>query len=171
MSTILGIANADAQGVNEPLPSIFICVDISTPKIFYSFWLAPLVFEFILCFLAIRIGVKRSMLNQGHATLISGTRLINLVITGNILYFVVILLACIVNAAMWQGLPSNMWVEVPEGFPQAIEVIAGCHLILHIRNATTRPLNETAPNSQLVFHYPMQRFPPKYASEMDVDDI
>ncbi|KIJ60035.1 hypothetical protein HYDPIDRAFT_32614 [Hydnomerulius pinastri MD-312] len=141
MSTILVIANVIANTVNEPASGIFICDDLNTPKIFYSFWLAPLVFESILCLLAIWIGIQRSKEHFRPAS-IRGTRLVNVVIMGNVGYFVGILLACIVNAAMWQNL-SSQWMEVPEGFFQAIEIIAGCRLILHTRSAATRDPNAT----------------------------
>ncbi|KIJ62694.1 hypothetical protein HYDPIDRAFT_30286 [Hydnomerulius pinastri MD-312] len=156
MSTILIIANIAAKGVNEPAAGIFICDDLNTPKIFYSFWLAPLVFESILCLLAIRIGIQRSK-DHFRPTSIRGTRLVNVVVMGNVVYFVGILLACIVNAAMWQSL-SSQWLEVPEGFPQAIEVIAGCRLILHIRSAATQNPDATitAP-----IQIPLQHLTPK----------
>ncbi|KIJ62709.1 hypothetical protein HYDPIDRAFT_41839 [Hydnomerulius pinastri MD-312] len=162
MSVILGIANAADTGVNEPAPGIYICsvATISAPRVFYSFWLPPVIFESILCLLAIRIGIQRSK-EQFRPALISGTRLLNVVIKGNVVYFVGILVACVVNAAMWQNL-GFLWLEVPEGFPQAMEVIAGCRLILHIRSAASSDPNTTmtAP-----IQMPMQHFTPK--SDLD----
>ncbi|KIJ59371.1 hypothetical protein HYDPIDRAFT_118583, partial [Hydnomerulius pinastri MD-312] len=122
MSTIVGIVDVNADSVNEPAPGIFICTNLSAPKIFYSFWLAPLIFELILCLLAIRIGIQRSK-DHFRPALISGTRLVNVIVMGNVMYFVGVLLSCIVNAAMWQNLGSQ-WLAVSDGFPLAVEVIA-----------------------------------------------
>ena len=46
---------------------------------------------------------------------------------------------------------------MPEGFPHAVAVIAGCRLILHIRDAASPPLVEdTFHQLQLAFVYPME---------------
>ncbi|KAF8843232.1 hypothetical protein BDN67DRAFT_964600 [Paxillus ammoniavirescens] len=161
MSGILLKANLDVETSNHPLPGINICTALMTPSVFYSFWIPPLIFESILCFLSIWIGVKRSR-QYLQPALVKGNRmrLVNVVIMGNVMYFFGILLSCVVNAAMWQALGPG-WIEIPEGFPQAIEIIAGCRLILHIRSAgsassnlgTTKPSDST----QVVVQYPMQR--------------
>ncbi|KIJ64098.1 hypothetical protein HYDPIDRAFT_28988 [Hydnomerulius pinastri MD-312] len=160
MSTILGIAdpNIRIDSINEPAPGIFICADLIVPKVFDSFWLCPLIFESILCLLAIRIGIQRSK-DHLKPALISGTRLVNAVLMGNVMYFVGVLLSCVVNAAMWQNLGSQ-WLEVAEGFPQAIEVIAGCRLILHIRGAASGGLYNTTITSTRVGAQ-LQHFPPE----------
>jgi len=54
------------------------------------------------------------------------------------------------------GQSQDEWIEVPEGFAHAVVVIAGCRLILHIRNAASPPLiDETFHQLQLAFVYPM----------------
>ncbi|KIJ59364.1 hypothetical protein HYDPIDRAFT_118577, partial [Hydnomerulius pinastri MD-312] len=87
MSTIVGIVDVSADTVNEPAPGIFICTNLAAPKIFSGFWLAPLIFESILCLLAIRIGIQRSK-DHLRTALFSGTRLVNVVVMGNVIYFV-----------------------------------------------------------------------------------
>ncbi|KAF9221499.1 hypothetical protein BS17DRAFT_249080 [Gyrodon lividus] len=159
MSGILLKANLVVHTSNQPLPGIYICSATDTPRVFYSFWIPPLVYEAVLCSLAIWIGVKRSreyirpVHVQGH-----GMRLVDVVVMGNVLYFFGLLLSFATSAAMWQALGPE-WIEVPEGFPQASEIIAGCRLILHIRNAGS-PIDNTTKTStstQVVVHYPMQR--------------
>ncbi|KIJ62268.1 hypothetical protein HYDPIDRAFT_30532 [Hydnomerulius pinastri MD-312] len=164
MSTILGIAdvNVRVDSINEPAPGIFICADLNVPKFFDSIWLPPLIFESILCLLAIRIGIQRSK-DHLRPGLISGTRLVNAVLMGNVMYFVGVLLSCVVNAAVWQNLGSQ-WLEVAEGFPQAIEVIAGCRLILHIRSVAAEGLYNTTITSTRVGAQ-LQHFLPK--SDLD----
>ncbi|KIJ58665.1 hypothetical protein HYDPIDRAFT_119348 [Hydnomerulius pinastri MD-312] len=89
MSTMQGLVEVNVDTANELAPGIFICTDLSAPpKIFYSFWLAPLIFESILCILAIMIGIQRSK-DHFRPALISGTRLVNVIVMGNVIYFVV----------------------------------------------------------------------------------
>ncbi|KIJ59359.1 hypothetical protein HYDPIDRAFT_118565 [Hydnomerulius pinastri MD-312] len=84
---------------------------------------------------------------------------------GNVIYFVGVLLSCTVNAAMWQNLSSE-WLEVPVGFAQAAEVIAGCRLILNIRDAASGGPNDTTISStQGGVQYRLQHFLPR--SDMD----
>ncbi|KIJ58958.1 hypothetical protein HYDPIDRAFT_33664 [Hydnomerulius pinastri MD-312] len=165
MSTIVGIANVSADYVNEPAPGIFVCTDLDSPKIYYSFWLAPLIFESILCLLAIRIGILRSK-DHFRPALISGARLVDVIIMGNVMYFVGVLLTCTVNAAMWQNL-SSQWLEVPDDFPLAIQVIAGCRLILHVKGAASGgPTDTTIATTQVGVQYQLQHFLPR----SDVDE-
>ncbi|KIJ58659.1 hypothetical protein HYDPIDRAFT_119340 [Hydnomerulius pinastri MD-312] len=164
MSMILGISDVDAYFVNEPAPGIFICADLNAPKIFYSIWLAPVIFESILCLLAIRIGIQRSK-DHFRPALMSGTRLVNVVVMGNVMNFVGILLTCIVGAAISLNLGSE-WLEVPVGFALAAEVITGCRLILHTRGAVSGgPHDNTISSTQGKVQYRLQRFLPK--SDLD----
>ncbi|KIJ67240.1 hypothetical protein HYDPIDRAFT_107979 [Hydnomerulius pinastri MD-312] len=164
MSTILGIVGVNVDFLNEPAPGIFICANLNAPKVYYGIWLAPVIFESILCLLAIRIGIQRSK-DHLKPALISDTRLVNVIVMGNVMYFVVVLLSCIVNVAMWQNLGSQ-WLQVPEGFPLAVEVITGCRLILHIRSAASGAPNDTTIASTRVgVQYPLQHFLPK--SDLD----
>ncbi|KAI6104748.1 hypothetical protein EDD16DRAFT_1524606 [Pisolithus croceorrhizus] len=81
--------------------------------------------------------------------------LLDVLVKGNVGYFLVIFFVGVVNAVMWGAL-SPEWVEVPEGFPHGVAVIAGCRLILHIRNAATPPSEDTFQGS-LAFEYPLQQ--------------
>ncbi|KIJ66090.1 hypothetical protein HYDPIDRAFT_110240 [Hydnomerulius pinastri MD-312] len=159
-STILTLANIGTQTVNEPLPGIYICASTRIPPIFYSFWYAPITFECILCLLALWVGIKRSREEFHLVPIGAGTRLVDVLILGNVLYFVGILLACIANAAIWQSLGSD-WLEVAEAFPQAVEVIAGCRLILHIRSAAARRSDDSQTSN--IVHYQMQHIALRFA--------
>ncbi|KIJ58660.1 hypothetical protein HYDPIDRAFT_33957 [Hydnomerulius pinastri MD-312] len=149
MSTALGLEDVNFDVLN-------------LSRAFYSIWLPPLIFESILCLLAIRIGIQRSK-DHFRPALISGTRLVNVIVMGNVMYFVMVLVSCIVNVAMWQNLGPE-WLQVPEGFPLAVEVIAGCRLILHIRSAASGGPNDTMSSSTRV-GVRLQRFLPR--SDMD----
>ncbi|KAF9221506.1 hypothetical protein BS17DRAFT_768489 [Gyrodon lividus] len=158
------------QPANQLFPGIYICTTVGATGALYGFWLAPLAFESILCSLAIWISVRRSReyIKPAHIKG-SGMRLLDAVIMGNVLYFFGIckyddapspriLVSFVASAAMWQALGS-VWLEIPEGFPQASEIIAGCRLILHVRSAGSSTDNTimTSASTQVNFQYPMQR--------------
>ncbi|KAF8840843.1 hypothetical protein BDN67DRAFT_968027 [Paxillus ammoniavirescens] len=166
MSGILLKIELAVEITNQPLPGIYICTAQKTPSAMYSFWIPPLVLESVLFSLSIWIGVKRSREYLKPAIIKgNGMRLVNVIIMGNVVYFFGVLLSYIVNFAIWKALGPE-WVEIPEGFPQAAAIIAGCRLILHVRDAssassthnTTKPSDST----QVIVQYPMQRLSHKH---------
>ncbi|KIJ62707.1 hypothetical protein HYDPIDRAFT_41837 [Hydnomerulius pinastri MD-312] len=168
MSTILIFSNVAGGVTNEPFPGINICTN-SLVADGFSFWVAPLTYESLLCCFAIWIGFKRSQVDTPPG-LVFGTRLVDVVVKGNVLYFACVVLTMIVNTVMW-SIPSlsPQWMEVPEGFAEAIGVIAGCRLVLHVRGVAspTSLDSTTAVPSQVVFEYPMQLL--TCAPESDLD--
>lgn len=155
MTTILIIANLTSGTSSEPIPGVKICTNEDTSNSFYVFWLPILCFEFLLCSLAVRAGIQRSRDDIGFIPLSNRVFLLDVLVKGNVGYFLVIFFVGVVNAVMWGAL-SPEWVEVPEGFPHGVAVIAGCRLILHIRNAATPPSEDTFQGS-LAFEYPLQQ--------------
>ncbi|KAI6114237.1 hypothetical protein F5141DRAFT_1105262 [Pisolithus sp. B1] len=155
MAAILAAANGTSGSTNEPIPGLKFCTNTGVTNSFYVFWLPILCFECILCSLAIWAGVRRSRNNTNPISVSNKIRLLDVLIKGNVGYFLVIFLVSVATAVMW-GTLSEEWIEVPEGFPHAGTVIAGCRLILHIRDATT-PVPEDTFLESLAFEYPMQR--------------
>ncbi|KAH7919935.1 hypothetical protein BV22DRAFT_1050715 [Leucogyrophana mollusca] len=148
MSTILGIANAhivDANrrgstAINEPVPGIGICSATNIPASFYRFWLPIIAFEGMLCLLALRIGIGDLVSGFGVQG-ISGVNVVKVLVKDSVFYFLCLVLACVVNAAMWQTL-GEAWLEVPEGFSIAAKVVIGCRLILNLpKTFAQRPLH------------------------------
>ncbi|KIJ62348.1 hypothetical protein HYDPIDRAFT_114878 [Hydnomerulius pinastri MD-312] len=131
----LGIVDADAIAISEPVAGLYICTDIwgSTIFKFYSFWIPVVIFESILCLLALCVSI-RHLLSGYRARGINGVDLSGALVKGNVFYFFCILVACVVNTAMWQNL-GFQWIEVPEGFPVTMAVVVGCRLILSLRSA------------------------------------
>ncbi|KAI6107393.1 hypothetical protein EDD16DRAFT_1523314 [Pisolithus croceorrhizus] len=158
MTTILIIANLTSGTSSEPIPGVKICTNEDTSNSFYVFWLPILCFEFLLCSLAVRAGIHRSRDDIGFIHLSNRVFLLDVLVKGNVGYFLVIFFVGVVNAVMWGALSRFQpeWVEVPEGFPHGVAVIAGCRLILHIRNAATPPSEDTFQGS-LAFEYPLQQ--------------
>ncbi|KIK26695.1 hypothetical protein PISMIDRAFT_8737 [Pisolithus microcarpus 441] len=154
MAVILVTANLTSGSTNEPIPGLKLCTNTGLSNSFYIFWLPVLSFECILCSLAVWAGVRRSRNDTSPISVSNKIRLLDVLIKGNVGYFLVIFLVSVVTAVMW-GTLSEEWIEVPEGFPHAGTVIAGCRLILHIRDATT-PVPEDTFLESLAFEYPMQ---------------
>lgn len=155
MIAILITANLTSGTSNEPIPGVKICTNEDTSNSFYVFWLPILCFEFLLCSLAVRAGIQRSRDEISYMALSNRVFLFDVLIKGNVGYFLVIFLVGVVNAVMWGAL-SPEWVEIPEGFPHGVAVIAGCRLILHIRHAAT-PASEDTLQGSLAFEYPLQQ--------------
>ncbi|KAI6022135.1 hypothetical protein BKA83DRAFT_680676 [Pisolithus microcarpus] len=155
MTAILVVANLTSGTSSEPIPGVKICTNEDTSNSFYVFWLPILCFEFLLCSLAVRAGIQRSRDDISFIPLSNRVFLLDVLVKGNVGYFLVIFFVGVVNAVMWGAL-SPEWVEVPEGFPHAVAVIAGCRLILHIRNAASPPSEDTFQGS-LAFEYPLQQ--------------
>ncbi|KIJ62696.1 hypothetical protein HYDPIDRAFT_30288 [Hydnomerulius pinastri MD-312] len=165
MSTILGMANATDTVASELLPGVFICIGIADlmnrPIFFYSFWLLLVTFESILFLLAVRFGVQRSN-EYCRPMSASGRHLGGVVVMGNAVYFVGILSTFVVNIVVRQKY-GFQWPEVPEGLPQAIGVVGGCRLILHIRRAACRDVYVTTTRPTQVLQIAMQPFTPSPA--------
>ncbi|KAH7919945.1 hypothetical protein BV22DRAFT_836506 [Leucogyrophana mollusca] len=130
MSTILGIANAHIVAINEPIPGIGICSATNIPASFYRFWLPIIAFEGTLCLLALWVGI-RDLVSGYRAQGINGVNVLEVLVKDSVFYFLCLVLACVVNAAMWQTLGES-WLEVPEGFSIAAKVVIGCRLILNL---------------------------------------
>ncbi|KAL4070058.1 hypothetical protein V8B97DRAFT_585220 [Scleroderma yunnanense] len=174
MATILMLSNVSSGTSNEPLPGVKFCTNENMPNSFYIFWLPVLCYEWLLCSLAIWAGIQRSRDELRLMAISNKVRLLDVLIKGNVMYFLVISFVCVVNAVMWATLPvcilawflhqtdvgksQEEWIEVPEGFPHATAVISGCRLILHIRNAASPPFSDedTFHESRLAFVYPMR---------------
>lgn len=154
VSAILVTANLTSGTTIELIPGLKFCTNTGVSNGFYVFWLPILSFECILCALAAWAGVRRSRNSANPTSVTNKIRLLDVLIKGNVVYFITIFLVSVVNAVMW-GTLSEEWIEVPEGFPHAGTVIAGCQLILHIRDAAT-PVAEDTFLESLAFEYPMQ---------------
>ncbi|KAH7922529.1 hypothetical protein BV22DRAFT_1131339 [Leucogyrophana mollusca] len=140
MSTILGIANAHIVAINEPIPGIGICSATNIPASFYRFWLPIIAFEGTLCLLALWVGI-RDLVSGFRAQGINGINVLEVLVKDSVFYFLCLVLACVVNAAMWQTL-GEAWLEVPEGFSIAAKVVIGCRLILNLpKTFAQRPLH------------------------------
>ncbi|KIM57083.1 hypothetical protein SCLCIDRAFT_1143860 [Scleroderma citrinum Foug A] len=157
MSTILLRTNLTTGASNEPLPGVKFCTNEDMSRSFCVFWLPVLCFECLLCSLAVWAGIQRSKDGMSPMVVSNKVCLLDILIRGNVGYFLAIFLAGVVNAVMWATLPGE-WIEVPEGFPHAVTVIAGCRLILHVRNAASPPLTGSTHSIDysLAFVYSMQ---------------
>ncbi|KAH9478078.1 hypothetical protein JR316_0010315 [Psilocybe cubensis] len=99
----------------------------------YAFWIPVIVFETLLCLLALSAGIN-SFIQDGYTFRHSG-RLLQILLRDSMTYFVVITgtaFACLLGAIINGG----VYLESPVGFSVAMICTLGNRLILNIRDAT-----------------------------------
>ncbi|KAG6333359.1 hypothetical protein ID866_5735 [Astraeus odoratus] len=85
MIAMLVMANLTSGTDNQPTPGLTFCTNVDVSNTFYVFWLPLLAYESLLCFLAIRAGIKWS--GEGSAQIKSNSRLWDVLVRGNVIYF------------------------------------------------------------------------------------
>ncbi|KAI6116581.1 hypothetical protein EV401DRAFT_47571 [Pisolithus croceorrhizus] len=93
---------------SEPIPGVKICTNEDTSNSFYVFWLPILCFEFLLCSLAVRAGIHRSRDDIGFIPPSNRVFLLDVLVKGNVGYFLVIFFVGVVNAVMWGAFRSGL---------------------------------------------------------------
>ncbi|KAF8125424.1 hypothetical protein EV363DRAFT_630127 [Boletus edulis] len=137
MLTISGYLYSDLAITNEILPGLYICADTQAPSFYepYVIWLPVIVYDGILCLLALWHGIRTWMSDRTKR--LDGVYIADVLIKDNVGYFLCILLTCIVSVVIAQCLGLR-WKEVSEEFPAPMEVVIGCRLILNLRSAFVR---------------------------------
>ncbi|KAH7922530.1 hypothetical protein BV22DRAFT_1037361 [Leucogyrophana mollusca] len=143
-AVFMGRPSTDVVVMNEVLPGVGLCTTSSVPSSFDDFWYPVMLFEGILCALALWAGIThiRELRGLGSEGAIQGFRpgrVIEVFVRDNVFYFVCTSVICSVNVAVWQTLGEN-WFEIPAGFTFVAEVIMGCRLVLRMRESCYRPL-------------------------------
>lgn len=71
----------------HPIPGVIFCVGLGTPDYFFTYWIPTILFEGLLCSLAVFRGYQtyRSQGSPFH----SGPSLVNILIRDSVLYFLV----------------------------------------------------------------------------------
>ncbi|KAF8121058.1 hypothetical protein EV363DRAFT_1366785 [Boletus edulis] len=133
--TISGYLYSDLATTNEILSGLYICADTQAPSFYrpYVIWLPVVVYDSILCLLALWHGIRTWM--SGYRTKqLDGVYIADVLIKDNVGYFLCILLAYIVSVVIAQCLGLR-WTEISEEFPAPMEIVIGCRLILNLRSA------------------------------------
>ncbi|KAH7925267.1 hypothetical protein BV22DRAFT_453086 [Leucogyrophana mollusca] len=144
MAVFMAQSNADLVVMNEVLPGVGLCTASSIPSSLDDFWYPVMLFEGMLCTLALWAGIThiRELRGLGAGGVIQAFRpgrVIEVFVRDSVFYFVCMSATCSVNVAMWQALGEN-WFEIPVGFSIVAGVIMGCRLVLRMRESYYRPL-------------------------------
>ncbi|KAL4079606.1 hypothetical protein J3A83DRAFT_1131027 [Scleroderma citrinum] len=152
---------------NQPLPGVYFCGSTSYGRwISYSVY-PTLSFEVVLCSLCVWLGYQRSKDHFSAPGLRwSRARLVDILIGGNVLYFFSFSLTWVVgtvtlfiygvrvyltNHADWIFLSLDLqlqWGQAVNAFGAATSIIAGCRLILDLREATSPVVHSTVTSEE-----------------------
>ncbi|KAF9524358.1 hypothetical protein CPB83DRAFT_861427 [Crepidotus variabilis] len=116
-----------------PLPNndIF-CAPNGIPKDFYMFWVPLLVYECLLCTLALVRGFQT--LRRSGSLFLNGRQLVVILVRDSIMYFLVICVTYMASLLIWIMAPSTL-LEVPIGFTIAMSCVLANRVVLNVRDA------------------------------------
>lgn len=125
---------------NQPLPGVYFCTSsTSSEQFFPDSVYTILAFESILFCLCIWASYQRSKGDFSAPGLRwSRSHLIDILIEGNVFYFLCFALTW-VAALVALSVYGFQWGQAVNAFGSATSIVAGCHLILHLREAVSHP--------------------------------
>jgi len=133
MAVIMGYLAEYAKITNNLLGALYICGDVKAPSFYraYVIWLPVLVYDGLLCLLALWSGIDHW--RSGHCAERLHLRCIaDTLVVGNVAYFFSIILGTVIASVLGQYFGVT-WAIVSQGFPAPVETMAGCRLILSLR--------------------------------------
>lgn len=122
----------------HPIPGLVSCVPAGVPKHFFAFWIPILVYESLLCGLALFRGFQT--FQSSASPFRSGKYLVSILIRDSILYFLIMFATYLTNLLVWIVAPVNL-TEIPVGFSVALSSIMGSRIIINMR-AMNKGLSE-----------------------------
>ncbi|KAL4072518.1 hypothetical protein V8B97DRAFT_378178 [Scleroderma yunnanense] len=133
---------------NQPLPGVYFCGSTSYGRwISYSVY-PTLSFEVVLCSLCVWLGYQRSKDHFSAPGLRwSRARLVDILIGGNVLYFFSFSLTWVVGTVTL-FIYGLQWGQAVNAFGAATSIIAGCRLILDLREATSPVVHSTVTSEE-----------------------
>ncbi|KAJ6468126.1 hypothetical protein C8R47DRAFT_1151922 [Mycena vitilis] len=137
MGTVLQKLTARAH----PLPGMTFCVPGDVPDWFFTFWIPILMFESLLCGLALYRGFQTFRASGGVFQ--SGKHLVAILIRDSVLYFLVMFATYLTNMLVWLSAPPSL-LEIPITFSIALSCCLGNRLVLNVRevNREIKSTNE-----------------------------
>ncbi|EIN05812.1 hypothetical protein PUNSTDRAFT_137297 [Punctularia strigosozonata HHB-11173 SS5] len=158
-ATIMGAVLSRATAIVVTLPTtpraMQTCAPAGVSPRFYTFWIPIIVFEALLCVLALGrglhayhvahpplpppLGAKAEAGAGGRSRWWeSGTKLVDVLVRDSVVYFVVMFATYLTNAMVW-FLGSESALEVPIGFSVAFASVLGNRLCLSVRSLIAGP--------------------------------
>ncbi|KAF9447562.1 hypothetical protein P691DRAFT_706549 [Macrolepiota fuliginosa MF-IS2] len=116
----------------EPFRDLVFCAPSNISSKFFAFWIPMLVYECLLCVLALIRGFQTF---RSDGTLFrSGRRLVAILIRDSVLYFIVITSTYLTCLLVWITAQQSL-LEIPIGFSVAMSCVLSNRVILNVRDA------------------------------------
>ncbi|KAL4081351.1 hypothetical protein V8B97DRAFT_1862995 [Scleroderma yunnanense] len=127
----------------------YLCASDVIPAYAYI-WVPCFAFDGILVILAIWAGIQQSrQLSYSRSARFNRPRLIDVLIEGNVIYFISPLITLILLAKHGVSLKVQ-WIADTLLFKAPVTIMVGCRLILSIREAATSPAHSHSTSNTLV---------------------
>ncbi|KAF9029096.1 hypothetical protein BDZ89DRAFT_732617 [Hymenopellis radicata] len=140
--TIMGLALSGIKtSESHVLPGSPACVPVpgSIPSYFYAFWIPILVFETLLCILAL----NRAFTSEG-AVFGSARGLVHAMVRDSVFYFLVMFATYLTNLLVWLAGRVSL-LEIPIAFSVTLSCVLTNRIVLNVRRANhdlTNPSRE-----------------------------
>ncbi|KAK0473745.1 hypothetical protein IW261DRAFT_1503180 [Armillaria novae-zelandiae] len=106
-AVIMGIVLSSISPALSILPGTSICAPSNIPDYFYAFWIPTIVFESLLCGLALFRGFQT--FRSDGLLFSSGRQLVSILIRDSVFYFVVMFATYLTNLLVWTAAPVRVW--------------------------------------------------------------
>ncbi|KAK0439348.1 hypothetical protein EV421DRAFT_1713575 [Armillaria borealis] len=143
-AVIMGIvlSNISSKSSAPPtLPGTSVCTSSGIPDYFYAFWIPTIVFESLLCGLALFRGFQT--FSSDGPLFSSGRRLVSILIRDSVFYFVVMFATYLTNLLVWAAAPADL-LEIPIGFSVTFSCVMSNRIILNVRRASQNYIESKA---------------------------
>ncbi|KAF5336373.1 hypothetical protein D9611_006713 [Ephemerocybe angulata] len=112
------------------VPGGMFCMPVGISSHFYTLWIPMLLFELLLCTLALARGFSTFVSNG--SLIRTGQRLVVVLFRDSVIYFVVICATYMTCLLLWLLAPVTL-LEVPITFTVAVSCVLGNRIILNVR--------------------------------------
>ncbi|KAJ7031688.1 hypothetical protein C8F04DRAFT_1109448 [Mycena alexandri] len=129
-AAIMGTVLRGITATAHPLPGTTFCVPFGVPSYFFAFWVPIIVFESLLCGLALFRGFQT--FRASGSAFQSGRHLVAILIRDSVLYFLVMFATYFTNMLVWVSASPNL-LEIPIAFSVALSCCLGNRMILNVR--------------------------------------
>ncbi|KII84531.1 hypothetical protein PLICRDRAFT_701710 [Plicaturopsis crispa FD-325 SS-3] len=134
VSVISAVIMANALIEFVPVAHLFpgqtFCVPLNMPRDFYAFWIPILLFESMLCAMAIYRGFSTYQFDRGVYR--TGQTIIYVLLRDSLIYFLLIFSIFFMTLLVWYFGASSI-LEAPVGFAVAMPFVLSNRLILNVR--------------------------------------
>ncbi|KAJ7895502.1 hypothetical protein B0H14DRAFT_2333890, partial [Mycena olivaceomarginata] len=148
-AVIMGTVLQGIKAHSHPILGTTFCVPDGVPDYFFAFWLPIILFESLLCGLALYRGFQTF---RAAGTLFqSGRHLVAILIRDSVLYFLVMFATYLTNMLVWASASTN-FLEIPIAFSVALSCCLGNRIILNVREVNREIVETKEPSGESIKH-------------------